>query len=41
MSVCGMMVALEDYGIAIECLRAFWKVQKWIEKEWYIQDVRT
>jgi hypothetical protein len=33
MAVSGMMIALEDYWVAISALRAFWKVQRWIVKE--------
>ena len=41
MSVAGMVVALKDYGIAIECLRSFWTVQKWIQKGSYLEGVGT
>lgn len=29
----GMMIALKDYGLVISALRAFWRVQRWIDKE--------
>jgi hypothetical protein len=33
MAVSGMMVAFQEFGVAIGCFRAFWRVQRWIEKE--------
>jgi hypothetical protein len=33
MAVTGMSIGMEDFGLAIACLRAFWKVQRWIRKE--------
>lgn len=33
MAVTGMSIGMEDFGLAIACLRAFWKVQRWIAKE--------
>lgn len=27
----GMQVGMEDFGVAIECLRAFWGVQRWVD----------
>jgi hypothetical protein len=33
MAVTGMTIGMEDFSLAIGCLRAFWKVQRWIAKE--------
>jgi hypothetical protein len=33
MAVTGMSIGMEDFDLAIACLRAFWKVQRWIAKE--------
>lgn len=33
MAVTGMSIGMEDFGLAIACLRAFWKVQRWIQRE--------
>ena len=33
MAVAGMQVGMEDFGVSISCLRAFWRVQRWVEKE--------
>ncbi|KAE9378640.1 hypothetical protein N431DRAFT_363266 [Stipitochalara longipes BDJ] len=33
MAVTGMTIGMEDFGLAIGCLRAFWKVQRWISRE--------
>jgi hypothetical protein len=33
MAVTGMTIGMEDFGLAIACLRAFWKVQRWIARE--------
>jgi hypothetical protein len=33
MAVTGMAIGMEDFGLAIACLRAFWKVQRWIGRE--------
>jgi hypothetical protein len=33
MAVTGMSIGMEDFGLAIACLRAFWKVQRWIANE--------
>jgi hypothetical protein len=33
MAVTGMTIGMEDFGLAIGCLRAFWKVQRWISRK--------
>ena len=33
MAVAGMTIGLENFGLAISCLRQFWRVQRWIEKD--------
>ena len=33
MAVTGMTIGMEDFRLAIGCLRAFWKVQRWIARE--------
>jgi hypothetical protein len=33
MAVTGMTIGMEDFGLSIGCLRAFWKVQRWIARE--------
>jgi hypothetical protein len=31
MAVTGMVIGLQDFGVAIGCLSAFWTMQRWIE----------
>jgi hypothetical protein len=33
MAVTGMTIGMEDFSLSIGCLRAFWKVQRWIARE--------
>ncbi|KUJ13091.1 uncharacterized protein LY89DRAFT_756462 [Mollisia scopiformis] len=33
MAVAGMQVGMEDFGVSIGCLRAFWRVQRWVQDE--------
>ena len=33
MAVTGMTIGMEDFGLAIGFLRAFWKVQRWVARE--------
>ncbi|KAE8441055.1 hypothetical protein EG329_005917 [Mollisiaceae sp. DMI_Dod_QoI] len=33
MAVAGMQVGMADFGVSISCLRAFWRVQRWVESE--------
>jgi hypothetical protein len=33
MAVAGMQVGMEDFGVAISCLRAFWRVERWVKSE--------
>lgn len=33
MAIAGMQVGMEDFGIAVACLRGFWRVQRWVERE--------
>lgn len=33
MAVTGMTIGMENFGLAIACLRSFWKVQRWIARE--------
>ena len=33
MTITGMTIGMEDFGLAIGKLRAFWKVQRWFSNE--------
>lgn len=33
MAVTGMSIGMEDFGLSIAQLRAFWKVQRWVAVE--------
>jgi hypothetical protein len=33
MAVTGMSIGMEDFGLAISQLKAFWKVQRWVARE--------
>lgn len=33
MAVCGMEMGLVDWGLAVGCLREFWRVGRWIRRE--------
>jgi len=33
MAVTGMTIGMEDFGLAISQLKAFWEVQRWVARE--------
>ena len=40
MAVTGMVIGLQEFGVAIGCLRAFWAVQRWTEVRQLLQHTR-